>query len=149
MVTSWNPLSVTQESIRKDTQNLRQKIADLEADFERQKDGVYEAMTANGAPLQFVTDIVGVTLRVLSPQEDKYADLVVCGVYDYSPPQEWYDELFDSSSAENDYSARLSVFENNLFNGFYCLALVSDSFYEANYRWYNIAEDPYEYGMEQ
>ena len=104
---------------------------------------------ANGAPLQFVTDIVGVTLRVLSPQEDKYADLVVCGVYDYSPPQEWYDELFDSSSAENDYSARLSVFENNLFNGFYCLALVSDSFYEANYRWYNIAEDPYEYGMEQ
>ena len=48
---SWNPLTVTQESIRKDTQNLRQKIADLEADFERQKDGVYEAMTANGAPL--------------------------------------------------------------------------------------------------
>ncbi len=48
---SWNPLAVTQESIRKDTQKLRQKAADLQADFERQKNSVYEAMTANGAPL--------------------------------------------------------------------------------------------------
>ena len=48
---SWNPLTVTQESIRKDTQKLRRNIAELQAELERQKDSVYNAMTANGAPL--------------------------------------------------------------------------------------------------
>lgn len=48
---SWNPFATTQKSIKSDTQKLNAEIAQLQTDFIRQKEAVFQHMQEAGVPI--------------------------------------------------------------------------------------------------
>ena len=49
---SWNPMAMTQERIKKDREVLRQEIRELQNGFDRQKEEVYARIVDNNVPME-------------------------------------------------------------------------------------------------
>ena len=98
--------------------------------FDSLKEAGLEDADGNRVTLETANDIVGKTLIIPSDRSSS-VPLTVRGVFEEALPAE-LDKLKEQTSAQADTEALTERLQQELTYGLYCVALVSDAFYDAH-----------------